>query len=95
MAELTRASQLTDSSRDLIVDRWYSNRLAGRPCHFATMNAIGAVSFDQVHSMLCLNNGRHHSMRAHVAMAVAAAAAVGATTIAHLDEHPIGEYFHC
>lgn len=92
MVEMTRASQLTDSSRDLMFDRWYSNRLADRPCHFATMNAIGAVSFDQVHSTPCLNNERHHSMHAHAAtMAVA----VGATAIVHLDEHPIAEYFHC
>lgn len=82
--------KLTDSSLDWMFGRWYSNRLAGHPCHFGMMNGTGVVSFDQVRPM-CSDNERHRLMHAHVVMV----AAVGcAATIVHSDVIPF-EYFRC
>lgn len=82
--------KLTDNSLDLMFDHLYSNRLAGRPCHFEMMSVTVAVSFGQVR-LMWLNNERHRLMRAHVVMTVVL---VDATTIVHLGVCPF-ENFRC
>lgn len=73
-----------------MIGHWCSNRLAGRPCHFAMMNVTVAVSFGQVR-LMWLNNERHRLMRERVAMMVAL---VGEATIVHSNERPFVCY-HC
>lgn len=59
---------LTDNNRNCSMhERRCSGRLAYRPYHSATMNAIAAVNCDRVRSM-SLDSGRHRLMRARAAM---------------------------